>query len=98
MIVITDRIALERRFAGETAKQHGCDVNSINYTDTLDSDIRVERLLTVLESEQGDFALVGFSMGGYVSQVVSQSVNAKGVFLLTPASLNRVLKLVIPTL
>lgn len=69
----------------EIAKEHGCDVDSIDYTDMLDPDIRVERLLSVLESEKNDFALVGSSMGGYVSQVVSQSVNAKGVFLLAPA-------------
>lgn len=69
----------------EIAKQHGCAVDSIDYTDLMDPDLRVERLLTHLESEQGDFALVGSSMGGYVSQVVSQRVNAKGVFLLAPA-------------
>ncbi|UZE97780.1 YqiA/YcfP family alpha/beta fold hydrolase [Alkalimarinus alittae] len=69
----------------EIARQHGCAVDSIDYTDMMDPDLRVERLLRLLESEQGDFALVGSSMGGYVSQVVSQRVNAKGVFLLAPA-------------
>ncbi len=69
----------------EIANQHGCVVDSIDYTDTMDPDLRVERLLTLLESEQGDFSLVGSSMGGYVSQVVSERVKAKGVFLLAPA-------------
>jgi surfactin synthase thioesterase subunit len=51
----------------------------------MDPDLRVERLLNVLKSEEGDFALVGSSMGGYVSLVASEFVNAKGILLLAPA-------------
>ncbi len=67
------------------AKQLGCGVESIDYTDTMDPDLRVERLLAVLDTEPGSFVLVGSSMGGYVSLVASESVDAKGVFLMAPA-------------
>ena len=69
----------------DIAKTMGCDVDSVDYTDIMEPDLRVDRLLNILEKEQGDFALVGSSMGGYVSQVVSERVNATGVFLLAPA-------------
>ena len=67
------------------AKEHGCSVNSIDYSDILDPDLRVERLINVLKDEKDDFLLVGSSMGGYVSLVASEKVNTKGVFLLAPA-------------
>ena len=67
------------------AIDHGCDVDSIDYTDTFDPDLRAERLLKILEQEQEEFVLVGSSMGGYVSLVVSGKVSASGVFLLAPA-------------
>ena len=35
--------------------------------------------------ETEDFVLVGSSMGGYVSLVVSEHVNTNGIFLLAPA-------------
>lgn len=67
------------------AKEHGYSVDSIDYSDTFDPDLRVERLIKVLEDVKEDFVLVGSSMGGYVSLVASEQVNAKGVFLLAPA-------------
>jgi len=67
------------------AKELGCDVDSIDYTDTMDPDLRVERLMTALNKEEDDFILAGSSMGGYVSLVASQSVDAKAVFLMAPA-------------
>ena len=67
------------------AKKLGCDVDSIDFTDTMDPDLRVERLLNVLKQEEGDFVLVGSSMGAYVSLVASETVGAKGVFLMAPA-------------
>jgi len=66
-------------------KQRGCDVDSIDYTDTMDPDLRVERLLTALSKEEDSFVLAGSSMGGYVSLVASQTVDAKAVFLMAPA-------------
>lgn len=67
------------------AEQHGCSVESIDYTDTMNPDLRVERLLAALENETDDFVLVGSSMGGYVSLVASETVKAKAVFLMAPA-------------
>lgn len=79
----------------ELAKAQGCEVESIDYTDEMNPDARVERLLTVLQDGPNDYMLVGSSMGGYVSLVVAQtvveshqatSVHApKGVFVLAPA-------------
>ena len=67
------------------AKKHGFDVDSIDYSDILDPDIRVKRLRKILEAEEDDILLVGSSMGGYVSLVTAEHVDVKGVFLLAPA-------------
>jgi surfactin synthase thioesterase subunit len=67
------------------AEQMGCGVESIDYSDLMDPDSRVERLLTVLENQSEPVILVGSSMGGYVSLVASESVASKGVFLMAPA-------------
>ena len=67
------------------AENTGCGVESIDYTDTMDPDLRVERLLGVLAREQGEFVLVGSSMGGYVSLAASQEVHAEAIFLMAPA-------------
>jgi len=67
------------------AENMGCGVESIDYTDTMDPDLRVERLLGVLAKEQDEFVLVGSSMGGYVSLVASQEVHAEAIFLMAPA-------------
>jgi len=62
-----------------------CGVESIDYTDTMDPYLRVERLLGVLAKERDEFVLVGSSMGGYVSLVASQEVHAEAIFLMAPA-------------
>jgi len=67
------------------AKELGYSVDSIDYSDILDPDLRVERLIKVVENVEEDFVLVGSSMGGYVSLVAAEQVNVKGVFLLAPA-------------
>ena len=67
------------------AREQGCDVESVDYRDSMDPDLRVERLLARLRGEQECFALVGSSMGGYVSLVASASVDAAAVFLMAPA-------------
>lgn len=67
------------------AKKYGCDVDSIDYTDTTDPDLRAKRLVKILKQEDDDFILVGSSMGGYVSLVVSEFVDAQALFLLAPA-------------
>jgi surfactin synthase thioesterase subunit len=67
------------------AKDQGYSIDSIDYSDIHDPDLRVDRLINVLKDEKSDFLLVGSSMGGYVSLVASEQVNALGVFLLAPA-------------
>ena len=69
----------------DVAKSFNYSVESIDYSDILDPDIRVERLINILENTEEDFILVGSSMGGYVSLVASEQVTTKGVFLLAPA-------------
>jgi hypothetical protein len=67
------------------ASEHGCEVDSIDYTDLHDPDQRVERLISILKNEDDSFILVGSSMGGYVSLVASGEVKTHAVFLLAPA-------------
>ena len=67
------------------AEAMDCAVESIDYTDLMDPGLRVERHLEVLAREEDSFVLVGSSMGGYVSLVVSGTVDAKAVFLMAPA-------------
>ena len=67
------------------AEHMGWGVESIDYTDTMDPDLRVERLLGMLAREQDKYVLVGSSMGGYVSLVASQEIHAEAIFLMAPA-------------
>ncbi len=67
------------------AEAHGCNVDSIDYRDCMDADLRVERLLSCLQQASQDFILVGSSMGGYVSLVASASVQTRALFLIAPA-------------
>lgn len=69
----------------DIAKDKGFDVDSIDYTDTLDPDIRVDKLKEIVERERTDVVLVGSSMGGYVSLVTAESYDLSGLFLLAPA-------------
>lgn len=63
----------------------GCAVESIDYTDLMDPDHRVERLVSLLNKQQGAPILVGSSMGGYVSLVASEQVDVRALFLIAPA-------------
>jgi pimeloyl-ACP methyl ester carboxylesterase len=67
------------------ARQAGCEIDSIDYTDSLDPDQRVERLLERLKMEQGSVLLVGSSMGGYVALAAAEQVAVAGIFLMAPA-------------
>ena len=71
----------------ELAKGSGFAVNSIDYRDLDDPDLRAERLIDALRSEPdlAKVVLAGSSMGGYVSTVASLSVPVRGLFLLAPA-------------
>ena len=50
------------------------EVDSIDYTDTYDPDLRVERLVSILKNAKEKCILVGSSMGGYVSLMASREV------------------------
>jgi pimeloyl-ACP methyl ester carboxylesterase len=67
------------------ATAQGCSVDSIDYRDTMDPDLRVEQLLARLRQETQPFILVGSSMGGYVSLVASASIQTRALFLIAPA-------------
>ena len=68
------------------AQDLGCHVESIDYTDIMGPDLRVDRLRTFLNNETESFVLVDSSMGDYVSLVVSESVDVKAVFLTLSAT------------
>ena len=61
------------------------EIKSVDYTDTMDPDARVQRLRYLLDNETDDCLLAGSSMGGYVSLVSSGSHLIKGLFLMAPA-------------
>lgn len=67
------------------AERHNILVDSVDYTDTMDADVRVERLVSVLKQEPEPVILLGSSMGGYVSLVASETVETHAMFLLAPA-------------
>ena len=68
----------------ETAKRHGYQVESPDYSDITDPDKRVERLLNLCSTGGADI-LVGSSMGGYVAAVASSVIKPRGLFLMAPA-------------
>jgi len=67
------------------AERHGCKVESIDYRDCKDPELRVERLLQRLQDEEEECILVGSSMGGYVSLVASAARPVSALFLIAPA-------------
>jgi pimeloyl-ACP methyl ester carboxylesterase len=67
------------------AERHGCKVESIDYRDCKDPELRVERLLQRLQDEEDECILVGSSMGGYVSLVASVARPVSALFLIAPA-------------
>ncbi|OFC69618.1 YqiA/YcfP family alpha/beta fold hydrolase [Alteromonas confluentis] len=73
-----------RRLAAE-AESAGHTVESLDYTDTLDPDQRVEQLLSHCENSAAPDLLVGSSMGGYVSLVAAEKLQPRGLFLMAPA-------------
>jgi len=69
----------------EVAKRCGCQVESPDYSSTMDPDERVRQLLDLKPEAQKNLILVGSSMGGYVSTVASGVLRPSGLFLLAPA-------------
>ncbi|MFQ5578124.1 MAG: alpha/beta fold hydrolase [Anaerolineae bacterium] len=72
-----------RRLA-EAARRRGFTVHSPDYRRTVDPDERVKMLLKLRPAARR-LALVGSSMGGYVSVAASQTLNPRGLFLMAPA-------------
>lgn len=69
----------------EVAKQHGYEVDSIDYRGTVDPSERLKMLLNFDVSVYQQVVLVGSSMGGYVSTLASPIIKPQGLFLLAPA-------------
>jgi predicted esterase len=67
------------------AESHGWQVESIDYTDSKDPDLRAQRLIDRLSEEREPVILIGSSMGGYVSLVAAASHPPRGLFLFAPA-------------
>lgn len=69
-----------------TAQALGCAVESIDYSDSMDPDVRVQRLLQHLHGQDlTKVILVGSSMGGYVTLQAAKHHQVCGVFVLAPA-------------
>ncbi|MBT3316069.1 MAG: alpha/beta hydrolase [Anaerolineae bacterium] len=57
----------------------------IDFTDTLNPDLRAERLSAIIKKDTDEKILVGSSMGGYTSLVAAGTLAIKGLFILAPA-------------
>lgn len=69
----------------EVARRHGLQVESVDYRGMDDPFARARRLLEVCQGLPGELVLVGSSLGGLISAVVSSEVRTRGMFLLAPA-------------
>jgi pimeloyl-ACP methyl ester carboxylesterase len=69
----------------KVAKQHGYQIESIDYRHTTDPQKRVETLLATDLSGYDEVVLIGSSMGGYVATVAAPIIQPKGLFLMAPA-------------
>ena len=67
------------------AKNAGFAVQTLDYTDLPDADLRVKRLLASEPAQADRLILVGSSMGGYVATVASKVLKPDGLFLMAPA-------------
>lgn len=67
------------------ADRLGAQVISPDYSDLVDPEARVTRLLSLDFPAHDRLVLVGSSMGGYISCVASTSLKPAGVFLMAPA-------------
>lgn len=67
------------------ASRHGWDVESLDYSHTVDPALRLDQLRSACAGLEQPLILVGSSMGGWVAAEASARVDAYGVFLLAPA-------------
>jgi pimeloyl-ACP methyl ester carboxylesterase len=69
----------------QIARRHGAEVISPDYSQFGDPDDRVRHLSQMTIVPHDGLILVGSSMGGYVSTIVSQTLKPVGLFLMAPA-------------
>lgn len=69
----------------DIAKQHGHEVDSIDYSGMPKPDERADKLISVLADNTQAIILVGSSMGAYVSLLASENYACEGLFMLAPA-------------
>lgn len=69
----------------EIAREQGCQVTSIDFSEFKDPDIRVEILESFLADLKKPFVLVGSSMGAYVVTIASATYHPTAMLLLAPA-------------
>jgi pimeloyl-ACP methyl ester carboxylesterase len=67
------------------AKNHGLQVESIDYRGMADPAQRVTKLAEFCRTLAREVILVGSSLGGHVATAVSTQVPTEGLFLLAPA-------------
>jgi len=69
----------------EVARNAGYQAESVDYRGIADPAARVEKLIAFCKTLPTSPVLVGSSLGGHVATAVSNSVHARGLFLLAPA-------------
>ncbi len=73
------------RHLAKIAESYGLNVISQDDRDTLDPELRAERLVATAEATNGPVILAGSSMGGYVAAKASAEIQPLGLFLMAPA-------------
>lgn len=71
-------------YLSQIARQHGFDVESLDYSGIVNPMERVEKLKNACAVRPPDI-LVGSSMGGWVATTTTATVNVRGLFLMAPA-------------
>lgn len=69
----------------QIARDHGCDVDSLDYSGIVDPSRRAYKLVAACINETRPLILVGSSMGGWVATEASRQLKPLGLFLLAPA-------------
>jgi pimeloyl-ACP methyl ester carboxylesterase len=73
------------RAMAETARESGCEADSIDYRGIADPAARVRKLIAECSGIHDKLILVGSSMGGHVATAGAEAVGAAGLFVLAPA-------------
>ncbi len=73
------------KYLAAIAERLGTQIISPDYSDLMDPDARVARLLALPLPPHDRLILVGSSMGGYVSCIASSTLAPTGLFLMAPA-------------